>query len=66
MTRISRRSLIAAAPLTLANLDLFVTASRQSGTGYTSPEFDAPLRDANSTLDPAGRMANSPRVRGSR
>jgi oligopeptide transport system substrate-binding protein len=37
-------------------LDLFLTGSIQSGTGWSDHNYDAMLTEANSTLDPGVRM----------
>jgi ABC-type oligopeptide transport system substrate-binding subunit len=38
-------------------LDLFVTGSVNNGSGWTDPKYDAMLKEANSTVDPADRMS---------
>jgi ABC-type oligopeptide transport system substrate-binding subunit len=37
-------------------LDLFVTGSVNNGSGWTDPRYDAMLKEANSTTDPAERV----------
>jgi oligopeptide transport system substrate-binding protein len=37
-------------------LDLFLTGSMQSGTGWFDPNYDAMMAEANSTLDTHARM----------
>ena len=37
-------------------LDIFVSGSARNGSGWSDPQFDVMLAEANSTLDPAARM----------